>query len=227
MVKTTITASKKPKAATTTLSSIVDCYKKHIQSRGKGVDGELNSVQKVYKNAQQGKISYNDFWNRIVKGEHQRRMRKTTQSIVANALQSANILLKNYNTFEDLFDDVNSIVGNVDGVGQLTVYDISIRLGHLFSPRLRPTFVYLYRVPYESAKKLLGSTPKHIETHSVFSNFFGNLEPIYVEDILCICKCVFAKHPFTNCPSNQIPPYCLKKDVICMYIPKSNQSTKK
>ena len=153
-------------------------------------------------------------------------MRKTTQSIAANALQNANILSKNYNSFEDLFNDVNRIVGNINGVGQLTVYDISIRLGHLFSPRLRPTLVYLNRAPYKSAKKLLGRTPKRIESPSVFSNFFGNLEPIYIEDILCICKCVFAKLPFTNCPSNQIPPYCLKKNVICMYIQKSNQSTK-
>jgi len=223
MVKTTITTSK---AATATLSSVVACYKQHIQSNGKGVDGELNCVQKVYSLAKQGAISYNDFWNRIVKGAHQQRMRKTTQSIAANALQNANILSKNYNSFEDLFNDVNRIVGNINGVGQLTVYDISIRLGHLFSPRLRPTLVYLNRAPYKSAKKLLGRTPKRIESPSVFSNFFGNLEPIYIEDILCICKCVFAKLPFTNCPSNQIPPYCLKKNVICMYIQKSNQSTK-
>ena len=140
MVKTTITTSK---AATATLSSVVACYKQHIQSNGKGVDGELNCVQKVYSLAKQGAISYNDFWNRIVKGAHQQRMRKTTQSIAANALQNANILSKNYNSFEDLFNDVNRIVGNINGVGQLTVYDISIRLGHLFSPRLRPTLVYL------------------------------------------------------------------------------------
>ncbi len=148
----------------------------------------MKAIQDMYHKAQAGAVPMNDFWRRCIKGGHQRRMLNTNVIVVKNLLQENNLLTRHYATFEDLYNDVNSIIGDVKGIGLLTVYDISLRIGALFQTMLRPNMVYLNRGAYQGAKNLLGKAPGKIANPSVFAPFFGNIDPIYIEDILCIYK---------------------------------------
>lgn len=102
-------------------------------------------------------------------------------------------LYDGFSDFEQLYDFVASVIGNIKGVGSLTVYDTAKRIGHLFETPIYPKqYVYLSAGAMEGAKTLLGTKSlKFREPVEIFKPYFGTLPSIFIEDILCIFKAVF------------------------------------
>jgi hypothetical protein len=99
-------------------------------------------------------------------------------------------LLRSAKTFAELQDDVRAIIGPTPGIGDLAVYDISLRIGARFA--LSPELVYLHRGTRDGAKALglqwrakslpMGELPKGLQV----------LTPREAEDVLCIYKSYFS-----------------------------------
>lgn len=109
----------------------------------------------------------------------------------ASVLRAAHAKLRNESlqscsSFHDLFRNVEEAIGGLSGIGPLTVYDISFRLGvHL---DLHPEKIYLHAGTRQGARVLgLVAGVDAIDVKDVPLAFRG-LEAAEIEDCLCIFK---------------------------------------
>lgn len=129
---------------------------------------------------------------RLGKKRHHRRMTETTIVDTIKALNKSNLLKKSFSDFDELYDSVNAIIRGIDGIGQLAVYDISVRIGkRLLNSSIEPKkYVYLQRGAREGAIKLFGSNVK-IEPRMPITVFPKELQEIgsyHIENFLCVMK---------------------------------------
>jgi hypothetical protein len=117
---------------------------------------------------------------------------------VAQKLENANILYGNYANFEELYDAVKNAIGNVKGIADLMLYDMSRMIGYAHKPVIVPKdYVYLHQGAKEGARSLLkvNRLPFRVPT-ATFKNIFPDVDSQYIEDILCIYKEDFKKGIF-------------------------------
>ncbi len=94
--------------------------------------------------------------------------------------------------FGDLRGFVDSTIRSIWGIGNLTIYDTSLRIGAKLG--LYPKTVYLQRGVISGAKALgiyhkRESIPiKHISIEHIPKPISSRLEPYEIEDFLCVCK---------------------------------------
>ena len=133
---------------------------------------------------------YYEIVRNAVMGMHQRRMRPTVVDKATQALVNANIINQKYSVFEDLYADVDNIIGGIKGIGPLTVYDAALKLGCVMNPRVFPKdYVYIFaNAPYKAACRLYGKQLKNIEPISTFSNYFDKVPSMYIEDFFCVME---------------------------------------
>ena len=82
---------------------------------------------------------------------------------------------------------VDSTIRAIRGIGDLTIYDTSLRIGAKLG--LYPKAVYLHRGVISGAKALgLNYRQKSIPIKDIPEPISNNLEPYEIEDFLCICK---------------------------------------
>lgn len=115
---------------------------------------------------------------------HQRRLSQATLRKMYAALKRTD--LESAESFKELFKRVEGAIGGVSGVGELTVYDTSVRIGAYL--RLEPERVYLHRGTRVGAEALgLGRGKRVLELNEL-PKAFHRLRPHEVEDCLCIYK---------------------------------------
>jgi hypothetical protein len=117
---------------------------------------------------------------------HQCRLKKTSLH------EARKVLLRNLNkiaqsrSFNDLLLLVETTVGRITGIGELYVYDTSLRIGAKLG--LLPAKVYLHAGTHKGARALgfIGAvrTLEMLELPSELQQ----LEPHEIEDVLCIFK---------------------------------------
>jgi hypothetical protein len=116
---------------------------------------------------------------------HQYRISKETLSIARDILLANKKSIKEIKNFDDLFVLIDNLLKSVKGIGELYIYDTSLRigsyLGHL------PTKVYLHSGTRIGARRL-GFKNKYVIEMNELPKEFQKLEPFEVEDILCIFK---------------------------------------
>jgi len=94
--------------------------------------------------------------------------------------------LKQCQTFAELHDTVREVIGDIRGIGPLTIYDTALRIGAYLG--LEPGKVYLHAGTREGAKSLgFGPRRRYLQL-SELPEPFHNLKPREVEDCLCIYK---------------------------------------
>ncbi len=118
--------------------------------------------------------------------DHQRRIGEFTLKKATRRLLQARDRIKACRDFEELFQLVRSIVESIEGIGELHVYDTSLRIGAKLG--LSPEAVYLHAGTREGAENLglntrgislpLESLPEELQL----------LQPREIEDVLCIYK---------------------------------------
>ena len=117
---------------------------------------------------------------------HQRRLQKTTLEKAKRVLLTQVQAIKQSESFDDLFNLIDATFEPISGIGELYVYDTSLRIAAKLE-RL-PRKVYLHRGTREGARALgLDSKSVALEV-SVFPPEFRQLEPHEIEDVLCIFK---------------------------------------
>ena len=153
------------------------CYQGHWRELNKLLDFSLT------------KPSHQQLLEKCVKGGHQYCISKDSIDKAVEKLKKAKILSIKYNNFEVLYDDVKNAIGNIKGIGDLTVYDTALRLGFIMFPIVLPReYVYLARGAKRGAENLLGKAVHYREHISIFAPYFGNLSSHFIEDFLCIME---------------------------------------
>ena len=118
---------------------------------------------------------------------HQRRIIQPALNESARRLLDVQDKIKMSRDFEDLRGFVDSTIRAIWGIGDLTIYDISLRIGAKLD--LYPKVVYLQAGVIDGAKALgLNYRQKSIPIKDIPEPISSNLEPHEIEDFLCICK---------------------------------------
>ena len=118
---------------------------------------------------------------------HQRRIIQPALNESARRLLGVQDKIKMCRDFEDLRGFVDSTIRDIWGIGTLTIYDISLRVGAKLG--LYPQAVYLHRGVISGAKALgLNYRQKLVPIKDIPEPISSNLEPYEIEDFLCICK---------------------------------------
>lgn len=92
-------------------------------------------------------------------------------------------------SFNELHSVVEELVGPIPGIGELYIYDTSLRIGSKLS--LLPDKVYIHRGTRDGARNLLGIQGRNATSLEVAAwpqAFRDQLEPHEMEDVLCIFK---------------------------------------
>ena len=170
---------------------------------------EMNEIRQLYKK----KGNIDDVLKKCICNRHGHQycisesavndaIKALNQSIFTNSsLENVPFIQKDriyegFIDFEELYDFIHSVIGNINGIGPLTIYDTARRIGHLLrSPIYPEMYVYLSAGAKEAAENLLSKKPlKFREPICLFTPFFGTFPSIFIEDILCIFKDQF-KNP--------------------------------
>lgn len=146
----------------------------------------------------------------VVKGSHQRRMTKECLKNALDALSSKGVLDVQYSDFESLYKSVHDAIAGIRGIGNLTLYDVSLRLGRYYTPWIVPEdYVYVAQGALEGARRLLGKdvVKKHLQDKvrlpiSLFTGLFPNICSTHIEDMLCAYKNSFVLGGANVVPSN-------------------------
>jgi hypothetical protein len=120
---------------------------------------------------------------------HQRRISRGVLEEARRRLVDNLDGLRAAETFEELYDDVEAVLGPILGIGELAVYDIALRIGARFD--LSPARVYLHAGTRDGAKALgLSWRSKTIGVGDL-PVALRNLTAREAEDVLCIYKSYF------------------------------------
>lgn len=118
---------------------------------------------------------------------HQRRIIQPALNESARRLLGVQDEIKMCRNFDDLRSFVDSTVRDIRGIGPLTIYDTSLRIGAKLD--LYPKAVYLHRGVINGAKALgLNYRQKSISIKDIPEPISSVLEPYEIEDFLCIYK---------------------------------------
>lgn len=136
---------------------------------------------------------------------HQCRVPVSAKKSAINALSgtghTVSTITNGMSDFEQLYSCISSIIGGINGIGNLTIYDVSLRIG--IRNNLPPkNYVYLHAGPRISAKCLqkigIISLPRKQTPRvpiSVFSKFCPGMSSKDIEHNLCIKKKKILKLP--------------------------------
>lgn len=116
--------------------------------------------------------------------------------------------------FEELYEAVRQLIGSVNGIGYVTLYDTARRLGYLMSEPILPVaYVYLhYNNVNKAAESILNKKLKYREPSTSFVCGFGTFPSICIEDILCIFDGVFITDVEEENDSDGTVKKCRKKN---------------
>ncbi len=117
---------------------------------------------------------------------HQRRIPESVLRQSERALLDSVPSLQSARTFEELHRVISSTIGDIPGIGELTIYDTALRIGAKL--KLEPAVVFLHAGTQIGARALgLDGSLEFIERKSL-PREFEPLSPAEIEDVLCIYK---------------------------------------
>lgn len=117
---------------------------------------------------------------------HQRRLKKATLEQARDALLANMKFIEKSKSFDGLFDLLEALLEPIKGIGELYVYDTSLRISAKMN--LLPTKVYLHTGTRVGARALgLDGKAKALDL-SALPLEFRRLEAHEIEDVLCIFK---------------------------------------
>jgi hypothetical protein len=117
---------------------------------------------------------------------HQRRIKRTAMAQAHSILSGAKPRIKKCAEFASLFGLIEAALEDVPGIGELYIYDTSLRIGAKLG--ILPENVYLHAGTRTGARNLgLGVARSTVRMASLPSAL-RVLKPHEVEDVLCIFK---------------------------------------
>lgn len=123
--------------------------------------------------------------------DHQRRLTQASLRRAKDNLLAALPKIEKCKSFHRLHEMVEQILAGIQGLGELYVYDTSLRIGVFLD--LWPQKVYLHRGTRKGAKALgFSASRAHVEPAEMPVSI-RKLQPYEIEDFLCIYKAELAR----------------------------------
>ncbi len=175
-------------------ASVLSIYKERKQI---GLLSELK-ICKLVSNV--NKFSDKERAEIALMGSHQWHLNIDTRcmarDLAIEKLAKSHLWNNQYSTFEKLYDDVCKVLNRVPYIRFITKYDVAKRIGVMIKPEITPiSYVYLHAGALDGAERLLnthiGQDQIRMDSQ-VFAKYFGDLSPLFVEDLLCTMKNYFA-----------------------------------
>lgn len=170
---------------THSLESIIQMYRRHNLPK---LEAHLANYRRLTMNeavshaALAERVSEKTgLWNRH---DHQRRLKRSSLQAGLERLQQTRI--EDCRSFHELLTSVERVIGGIPGIGELMVYDTSLRLGAKLG--LEPDRVYLHSGTRTGAKRLGLRTDRKWLSSDELPADLRQLPPCQVEDLLCIYK---------------------------------------
>lgn len=116
---------------------------------------------------------------------HQRRIKKAAIKEAFSLLTGASERIRRSRNFAELFQMMNELLEDVPGIGELYIYDTSLRIGAKLN--LYPKKVYLHAGTRRGARALGLKADTSLNVPDLPSEF-RCLLPYEIEDVLCIFK---------------------------------------
>ena len=120
---------------------------------------------------------------------HQRRIKRVAIQEALSILSNESGHIKRARTFAELFELINAALEDIPGIGELYVYDTTLRIGAKLN--LFPDRVYLHAGTRLGARSLGLRTAATLKMSELPKEFCA-LKPHEIEDVLCIFKDKFA-----------------------------------
>ena len=117
---------------------------------------------------------------------HQWRIKLVALPRATQAIVAATRRINQCQSFNQLHEVINSTAGQIEGIGELYVYDTSLRIGAYLG--LRPEVVYLHAGTKTGAKYLVRNLRRPSIPPNELPRELRRLPPWQIEDILCIYK---------------------------------------
>ena len=127
----------------------------------------------------------------VKKHSHQYKIRNVSIYAAYKKLYSSLKLIEEYRhrDFDELILLIADLIGDIYGIGDLYIYDISLRIGANLGKY--PKKIYLHSGSLKGARIILGNEKVIVKGRKLEkSDFVGfeSLEPYEIEDVLCIYK---------------------------------------
>lgn len=118
------------------------------------------------------------------KKSHQRKVRNEALREAANTLDTHSKHIDISGDFEELYDSIETLIGGISGIGDLTIYDIATRIG--IYKNIRPkNFVYLHAGAKKGAIAIGVPVQRRVPVTS-FPSEIEKLGAAEIENFLCI-----------------------------------------
>ncbi len=115
---------------------------------------------------------------------HQRRLKQAVLERSRRRLVACDF--RACKSFDELFTMVHEAIGGISGIGSLTVYDTTLKIGSFLN--LEPKRVYLHSGTRIGARPLLDVRGRDTIEVTELPKPFRTLAPHQIEDCLCIYK---------------------------------------
>jgi len=165
------------------LEAIVRTYIRRIRPKAHAELNWFRQQPSLHAAIEKAALAINSQGNRY---SHQRRLQQDSLQQAYQALEAKTETIAETDDFDDLHGLIDRILNPIPGIGELYVYDTSLRIGAKLN--LLPTRVYLHAGTRVGARALgLDASGPSINT-SALPREFRSLPPHEIEDILCIFK---------------------------------------
>ena len=162
----------------------------------------LENIKKFYRNLKWNEAldaAGHAFFAKGKRDPHQYRYRDDTLKKVRETLQNNEADLKSTRNFDELYDKVDSIFENITYVGDLMVYDTTLRLWSNLSKKFKSSDrVYLHNGAWEGAKELFqkGFFKTKLQKKMMRAEFPESLQTLpseHIEHFICVMKSEISK----------------------------------
>lgn len=165
------------------LKAITRIYTREIRPRAQAELDWFRRQPTLESAVEQAALAINSKGKRY---SHQCRLKKVALEKARQALLVNSAALARAKSFDDLLSLVETILEPIGGIGELYVYDTSLRIGARL--HLLPKKVYLHRDTRVGARTLgFDGRAKALEVSEMPSEL-RQLDPHEIEDVLCIFK---------------------------------------
>lgn len=181
-----------------TIQYIVRRYKTNLPQSGmQQVFDKLRNEHKAFLESRD-KDTLRYLLTLCIRARHGRRMPWAYTKKAVDCLLGNNVLDINEKSFKNLHLTLKKLLCDIPFArGSLTVYDTALNIGDLLAVPLAPNEdVFLNAGAWDGAAYLLGEpNVKPVMPTSIWQQkgLFPDVESMYIEDILCICKLIFKK----------------------------------
>lgn len=136
----------------------------------------------------------------LKKHPHQRRLsNEEVMDPIVDRLLNDKVFEKCFADFDDLYRYMKTVCDSIKGAGELSAYDIAVRIGKVLNPVLEPQKLYLHAGTKEGYENLVknpdlpftsfnSNVGEVIPASVPWKDMFGTLTPAQAEDFLCIYK---------------------------------------